>query len=835
MEYVEGLDLARLVGRAGPLRVSDACELARQAAVGLQYVHEHGLVHRDIKPSNLMLTPRGEIKILDLGLARFHHQPGGSDEMTGTGQTMGTADYMAPEQASDSHSADIRADIYSLGCTLFKLLAGRAPFEGPQYRGAFDKMTAHVQTPAPSIRELAGDVPEELSALLRRMLAKDPAERPATPADVAAKLAAFCRGHDLPALVSGNSGPEACPATGGRGFQPARGVLPPVRHKFTPLLLGLLGLGAMLVLACVIILHILHKGRDTTLRVPEGSDVKIGADGRVDMKLPAAAGNVKAKPAAAVQPDEKAIQGTWKIVSSSLKLCRFPRDENGREVRAAADAVHRTTRVIITPETLKVLGEHVAGEAFQYKLNPAARPRMIDLLSGGRAVLGIYELQGNRLRICTDEAPGRPKEFWADLGSSKDLLVLERVGDAVVEPDEKTIQGRWEVVDCSTAETPAMGYSALMAVAAMFPKGRTLTITPHTLAPENADNPNSPATSDSGMSGTVGGIGGDGGMGGFGGGGGGFIGGMGPMNPWITNMMSFGKPWGYALNPATGPKSIDLVSSSGMPLLGIYDFAGDRLKICLGALRPKALAAGPQDKSALVVLHRVTGGGRPKNPRWPSGMDDLASRAGKVKPLRPLVIDVDCDGVATIAGMPIEEGGLQTLVSLLLGNNPRCLVRLRCDADLPFSRAAELLAVLKMVGLPPSSLLLETAPTPPARLDFRVAAMSGKDGQKPPLTEAELKCYRNNLQQHGPIYGQAAREQARRTACENALAGLIASLSGIEKASVRLNAPAPSGGEKPPTVNIALRGDAAGRPAGQGPSANRSGPGGGGGSRCRGR
>ena len=179
-------------------------------------------------------------------------------------------------------------------------------------------------------------------------------------------------------------------------------------------------------------------------------------------------------------------------------------------------------------------------------------------------------------------------------------------------------------------------------------------------------------------------------------------------------------------------------------------------------------------------------------------------RAGKVKPLRPLVIDVDCDGVATIAGMPIEEGGLQTLVSLLLGNNPRCLVRLRCDADLPFSRAAELLAVLKMVGLPPSSLLLETAPTPPARLDFRVAAMSGKDGQKPPLTEAELKCYRNNLQQHGPIYGQAAREQARRTACENALAGLIASLSGIEKASVRLDAPAPSGGEKPPTVNIAV-------------------------------
>ncbi len=167
------------------------------------------------------------------------------------------------------------------------------------------------------------------------------------------------------------------------------------------------------------------------------------------------------------------------------------------------------------------------------------------------------------------------------------------------------------------------------------------------------------------------------------------------------------------------------------------------------------------------------------------------------------MIDVDCDGTATIAGMPIEEGGLQTLVSLLLGDNPRCLVRLRCDADLPFSRAAELLAVLKMVGLPPTSLLLETAPTPPARLDFRVAAMPGKDGQKPPLAEAEIKRYLKDLQEHGPTYGQAACEQARRTTCQNALAGLIASLSGIAKANVRLDAPAPSGDEKP-TVNISL-------------------------------
>ena len=161
---------------------------------------------------------------------------------------------------------------------------------------------------------------------------------------------------------------------------------------------------------------------------------------------------MKAKPAAVVPPDEKAIEGTWKIVTSSLELCRFPRGRMARGPRCRR-YVYRTTRIIITGDTLKVLGDEVVGEAFQYKLNPAASPRMIDLLSGGRAALGIYELQGNRLRICTDEAPGRPKEFWADsLAPSKDLLVLERVGDAAVEPDEKTIQGTWEVLDCSTRD-----------------------------------------------------------------------------------------------------------------------------------------------------------------------------------------------------------------------------------------------------------------------------------------------------------------------------------------------------------------------------------------------
>ncbi len=802
MEYVEGLDLARLVERAGRLRVADACELTRQAAVGLQYVHEHGLVHRDIKPSNLMLTPQGEIKILDLGLARFHRERGGSDGMTGAGQTMGTADYMAPEQTSDSHNADIRADIYSLGCTLFKLLSGHAPFEGPDFRGTFDKMTAHVRTPAPSIRELAADVPEELAALLGRMLAKDPAERPATSADVAKRLEPFCAGHDLPALASSTPATKMIDTNPKRkrghlayasGLYKNDGRLetyPTGRHRLTPLLVGLIGLGVVLGLAWTVFLHIQHKGADTTFRMPEGSDVTITDDGRVDVKLPDEGAQGKQHSAAAdhrymvPEPDEKAIQGTWKIVASSLKLCRFPHAEDGREIRAAADAVHRTTRVIITGDTLKILGDHVVGEAFQYKLNPAARPPMIDLLSGGRAALGIYEFQGNRLTICTDEAPWRPKEFWADLGSSKDLLVLERVGDAAVGSDEKAIQGTWEVLDCTMGATSELGYSPLMAVCATFLKGQGLTITRHTLAltgEEDAD-PAAPRLRTDGMPGG--------------------LGGMGAMNQWMKGALSFPKAWGYALNPATSPKAIDLVSASGMDLLGIYEFSGDRLKICVGPTRPNGLAVGPEGKTALVVLGRVTGSGPPSKPRSRSPLEDLASRLGKPKPPQPLVVDVDRQGAATIAGMPLDDDRLQTLVGLLLGYNPDRHVRLRCDADLPFSRVADLLAVLKAAGMSRSSVLLAAAPTPAAHLAFRIATV-GRASSPSATTETDIKRYREDLQAHGPTYGRAAREQAQRIARQNAIADLIGSLEGIEKAGVCIDA-RPAGGEKHPIINVSV-------------------------------
>jgi len=200
MEYVEGTDLSKLVRKEGPLPVREACEYIRQAALGLQHAHEQGLVHRDIKPANLMLTTKGVVKVLDLGLARLATVAEGSDgtdPMTREGSVMGTPDFMAPEQATDPHSADIRADLYSLGCTLFQRLTGKVPYPGGTLT---EKLLKHQMDPPPRVQVLRPDVPLDLAAVVLRLMAKKPAERYGTPAELAAALEPFCS-HRLPVAI----------------------------------------------------------------------------------------------------------------------------------------------------------------------------------------------------------------------------------------------------------------------------------------------------------------------------------------------------------------------------------------------------------------------------------------------------------------------------------------------------------------------------------------------------------------------------------------------------------------------------------------------------------
>jgi hypothetical protein len=213
MEYVEGVTLAELVRRRGPLSVGEACDLIRQAALGLQHGHERGLVHRDIKPSNLIVTQgTRQLKILDFGLARLREHVAAcapSTEVTEEGALMGTADYLAPEQALDARRVDIRADIYALGCTLFHVLTGQPPFPGASLT---EKLLRHQQEGPPSLAALRPGLPNGLAAVVARMTAKRPEDRYNTPAEVAAALVPFCRGT-TPSAVEGQA-----PGAAGTGY-----------------------------------------------------------------------------------------------------------------------------------------------------------------------------------------------------------------------------------------------------------------------------------------------------------------------------------------------------------------------------------------------------------------------------------------------------------------------------------------------------------------------------------------------------------------------------------------------------------------------------------------
>ena len=191
MEYVEGLDLSKLVKAKGPLPVAHACNFVAQAALGLQHAHEEGLVHRDIKPANLMLSRKGvkaTVKVLDFGLAKVAREEKVDGGLTSQGQSLGTPDFIAPEQILDAQGADIRADIYSLGGTLYYLLSGRPPF---QANSLYDIYQAHISRDADLLNIIRPEVPSELAALVAKMLAKDPSRRFQTPGEVAQALAPF--------------------------------------------------------------------------------------------------------------------------------------------------------------------------------------------------------------------------------------------------------------------------------------------------------------------------------------------------------------------------------------------------------------------------------------------------------------------------------------------------------------------------------------------------------------------------------------------------------------------------------------------------------------------
>lgn len=211
MEYVPGIDLHRLVKTAGPLAPADACHYVQQAAHGLQHAYEQGMVHRDIKPANLMVTPNPltrepgktgrlpRVKILDMGLARVvDDSDHGEHGLTREGIFLGTPDYVAPEQAEDSKQADIRSDIYSLGATLYFMLTGLIPFPGAS---VVQKLRRQLTEPPPSVLAKRPEVGSAVDALVRRMMARNPAERMQTPQELIEMLDRVIRGGSIPVLL----------------------------------------------------------------------------------------------------------------------------------------------------------------------------------------------------------------------------------------------------------------------------------------------------------------------------------------------------------------------------------------------------------------------------------------------------------------------------------------------------------------------------------------------------------------------------------------------------------------------------------------------------------
>jgi serine/threonine protein kinase len=233
LEYIDGPNLSALVRDVGPLAVGQACEFARQAALGLEHARALGIVHRDIKPSNLLVQPPvgetlaqgGIVKITDFGLARLGAEAeaisGNTAACSAGDAVMGTPDYLSPEQGRELAAADIRSDLYSLGCTLYYLLTGEVPFPGGS---PLEKLQRHATVAPEPVEQLRPIVPPGVAALVRRLMAKDPAVRPQTPAELAEALEPFAEVRPIvwtpprPAPLSGASSADLPPSPGGSLF-----------------------------------------------------------------------------------------------------------------------------------------------------------------------------------------------------------------------------------------------------------------------------------------------------------------------------------------------------------------------------------------------------------------------------------------------------------------------------------------------------------------------------------------------------------------------------------------------------------------------------------------
>jgi serine/threonine protein kinase len=368
MEYVEGTDLGRLVQERGPLLVDRACDYVRQAALGLEHAFEQGMVHRDLKPHNLMRTPDGRVKILDFGLARFASEAAEAAGLTGTGLVLGTVDYIAPEQADNAHQADIRSDIYSLGCTLYHMLAGQPPFPTGT---PLQKVMAHVEKKPQPLTELRPDLPEGLMPVLDRMMAKNPKDRYQTPAEVALALEPFTRAT---AVAPAPKPRPPAPATddGPTVIIPKPSVVDRSRSRFVIatailafLVAGLLGVGVYRIITDKGELVITTESDDVEVVIKQGGKVIDIIDTKTDkqIRLPLRSGEyeleLKGGPEGLKLNIDKATLTRGKTVLAKIERIEEQPPAQVGEIRHFGTPGHPMRRLALSPD-----GRHLltAGE-----------------------------------------------------------------------------------------------------------------------------------------------------------------------------------------------------------------------------------------------------------------------------------------------------------------------------------------------------------------------------------------------------------------------------------------------------------------------------------------
>jgi putative intracellular protease/amidase len=422
MEFGDGISLARVIAKHGPLPVANACNYARQAALGLQHAHEHGMVHRDIKPANLMLTRQGQVKILDFGLARLARKralappPSGAaagcagrGSLTEVGAMLGTPDYIAPEQVEDSRHADIRSDLYSLGCTLYFLLAGRVPFPGGS---VMDKLLRHGTECPAALEQLRPDVPAGVCAVVERLMAKDPSHRYPTPAEVALALAPFSKACAAP--VESPAPESPAPAAPTREAAAPKGrKRPGKRHPAAPrgwVGWAALGAGAAGLAAVAIVLALLAARHASGLG---GANQEGEASGPTRPAAPQTAGGATGRESPVGEPSALAPkkvlfvipgQGFWfpdldkvrpalarrrvQVVVASSQSPAWP-DPNGGGQKVIPDQLLSTCRASDYDAVIFGGGPGIRKEFIDPGLPPAARSLIDDTLRARRPVAAI--------------------------------------------------------------------------------------------------------------------------------------------------------------------------------------------------------------------------------------------------------------------------------------------------------------------------------------------------------------------------------------------------------------------------------------------------------------